>query len=170
MNVDYAAVLERFGPALRRVAESYERDGALQDDLFQEICLAVWRALPSFRGEASLKTFLFRVAHNRGATHSLRESRRPVALEEPERIEDCTPNPEAAATERQRRAALVGALHQLSLASRQVMTLRLEGLSYAEIAQIVGASENAVTVRASRARSQLRRLLCGGETDERDRP
>src|SRR5258707_11770601 len=54
------------GPALTRLAASYTNTPSDRDDLVQEIALAIWRALPRFRGECSERTFLFRIAHNRG--------------------------------------------------------------------------------------------------------
>ena len=50
------------GPALLRLAASYTRNQSDRDDLFQEISLAIWKALPSFRGNSSERTFMFRIA------------------------------------------------------------------------------------------------------------
>jgi RNA polymerase sigma factor (sigma-70 family) len=71
------------GPALTRLAASYTNTSSDRDDLLQEIAIAVWKALPQFRGECSDRTFLFRVAHNRGVAFLLRNrSRMSGALEE----------------------------------------------------------------------------------------
>ena len=59
-------LLLAYGPSLARLAASYARGASEHDDLFQEIALAIWRALPSFRGDCSERTFVFRIAHNRG--------------------------------------------------------------------------------------------------------
>lgn len=155
----FQRVISEFGPALRRVAASYEADPSLREDLFQEICLALWKALPSFRGEASLKTFIYRIAHNRGLSHGWREARRPTELEEPERVLDDRPSPERSAHASQRRRRLLAAIRRLPLSAREVLTLRLEGLSFQEIAEVTGLTENNATVRASRARQQLKKLL-----------
>ena len=53
------------GESLLRVAKVYAAAGAMREDLEQEIALGVWEALPGWEQSASLKTFLFRVAHNR---------------------------------------------------------------------------------------------------------
>jgi RNA polymerase sigma factor (sigma-70 family) len=60
----FNALLATHGPSLARLAGSYARDPTEREDLFQEIAIAVWRALPRFRGECSERTFLFRIAHN----------------------------------------------------------------------------------------------------------
>jgi RNA polymerase sigma-70 factor (ECF subfamily) len=152
-------LLGEYGPALRRVAATYEADPSLREDLFQEICLAIWKALPSFRGDASPRTFVFRIAHNRGLSHGWREGRLPGELDEPEAVVDSSLSPEAEAERAQRRARLLAGVRQLPIGSRQVLTLRLEGLSFREIAEITGHTENSVTVRASRARKALKKIL-----------
>jgi RNA polymerase sigma factor (sigma-70 family) len=62
-------LLARDGPALMRLAAAYTRTASDRDDLFQEIALAIWQALPGFRGESSERTFLFRIAHNRSVAY-----------------------------------------------------------------------------------------------------
>lgn len=156
----YERVLREQGPALRRLAASYERDPSQSEDLFQEICLALWQALPRFRGDASERTFVFRVAHNRGITHRFRKRRPPVAdLREAEEVPapGRTPHEEVHQGERQRR--LAEAIRALPLGYHQVLTLALEGLPAREIGEVLGLTENNVAVRLSRARAALRQRL-----------
>lgn len=63
--MDFEECLRVHGPALWRVIATYAPTGAERDDLAQEVLLAVWKALPRFRGESSAKTFVLRIAHNR---------------------------------------------------------------------------------------------------------
>src|SRR2546427_10516711 len=76
---DAAAAVERvirdWGDMLARVAWGYVDSASDHDDLMQEILLALWRALPRFRGESSERTFALRVAHNRGITFAVRRRR-----------------------------------------------------------------------------------------------
>src|SRR5260370_36043942 len=69
------------GLALTRLAASYTNTPSDRDDLLQEIAMALWQALPGFRGECSERTFLFRIAHNRAIAHLARSRSRPVAGE-----------------------------------------------------------------------------------------
>ena len=62
-------------PLIRRIARSYESNTARADELVQDIHLALWQALPRFRGEASVRTFVARIAHNRAISHVAREAR-----------------------------------------------------------------------------------------------
>src|SRR5688572_19494264 len=74
--VDQAALYERvsadFGPALARLARAHELDTSLQQDLLQEIHIAIWRSLPAFGGRCALKTWIYRVAHNATKLHRIR--------------------------------------------------------------------------------------------------
>src|SRR4026209_1128954 len=79
-------IIATFGPALARLAASYEADTALQEDLLQEIMLAGHRALPSLKDQDRIAPFVFRIAHNRSVTHVIRQSarRRLPVLTEPQ--------------------------------------------------------------------------------------
>ena len=68
-------VIRAHGDVLERVAWGYVDNASDRDDLMQEILMALWRALPRFRGEASLRTFVLQVAHNRAITFATRRRR-----------------------------------------------------------------------------------------------
>jgi RNA polymerase sigma factor (sigma-70 family) len=162
MSSDDAAferVLAEFGPALRRVAASYEPRAAGRDDLFQEIALALWRALPRFRGECSMRTFVFRIAHNRALTHVWRRGARTLDVSEAENVRDPAESPESQTARRQQRERLDDAIRRLPVVHRQVLMLALEDLTHAEIGGVLGIRENAVAVRLTRARQALRETL-----------
>src|SRR5262245_44890861 len=72
---DFLALHGRHAPALGRLARHYEADPEARRDLEQEILAALWRALPSFRGECAERTWVYRVAHNVAATHVARAIR-----------------------------------------------------------------------------------------------
>lgn len=151
-------LLAENGPALTRMAGSYTNTAADRDDLVQEIALAIWRALPHFRGECSERTFLFRVAHNRAVTYVLRRPKPGAAVDAIE-VADSAPNPEAGLVRDQQGERLRRAVHSLPLLYRQVVMLLLEGTDYAEMAQILGISESNVGARLTRARQMLRELM-----------
>lgn len=160
-TTDIEAVLREHGPMLARIAGSYESEPARRDDLLQEISVAVWRALPSWRGDASLRTFAARVAHNRAIDHLAREKRaRGDELQDDHEDPDASPVQHAVA--HQRRQGLLAAVRDLPLGQRQVVVLALEGFSQREIGQALALEENTVTQRLSRARRQLQSVL-GGE-------
>jgi RNA polymerase sigma factor (sigma-70 family) len=152
-------LLTQNGPALLRLAASYTNTSSDRDDLFQDIAIALWKALPRFRGECSERTFLFRVAHNRAIDY-LRRHRAPTSPIDPDApIRDARPSPEAGLAHEQQGERLRQAIHRLPLPYRQVVTLTLEEMSYSEIAAIPGVTETNVGVRLNRARQLLRQLL-----------
>ena len=130
--------------------------------LLQEIVVAVWRALPRFRGACSERTFVFRIAHNRGITHITRHRLPTTALTSDLELADAKPSPEQTLAAQQQQRRLRAAVQRLSLGHRQVVTLVLEGMTYGEIADVLGITESNVGARLTRAR-QLLRSLCKEE-------
>jgi RNA polymerase sigma factor (sigma-70 family) len=151
-------ILRTYGPALNRLAASYTRASGEREDLLQEIVFAIWRALPRFRGEASERTFLFRIAHNRALTH-LAQRRPPTIAADEVEVEDAGPDPERAFSAQEEGERLLDAIRQLPIGYAQVITLTLEGMSYAEVADVLGISEANVGARLTRSRDMLRKLL-----------
>jgi RNA polymerase sigma factor (sigma-70 family) len=153
------ALMAEFGPLVARICASYERDRDLCRDLSQEIWFAIWRALPAFRAEASLKTFVTRIAQFRAISHATQHARRPAG--EPLSVEliDREPPPETVAIASAERGSLLAAVQRLPLHYRQPVVLMLEDFSPAEIAALLGLSANVVGVRLNRARGLLRELM-----------
>lgn len=155
----FDTLLAAYGPALGRLASSYARTASEREDLLQEIALAIWGALPRFRGECSERTFLFRIAHNRAIAHVSRRRLPTVESDVELEIQAATPDPERALSTEQQGKRLLTAIHRLPVGYAQAVTLMLEGLSYEEIADVLGTSESNVGARLTRARTMLRRLL-----------
>lgn len=149
--------------AIRRLIASYERDPSRRQDLVQDIWLAVWQALPRFRDDCSERTFVFRIAHNRAVSHIDHwQRRRTDPLDDDAPVAATGPDPEHSLSQQERRERVQAAVQELPLGLRQVVVLTLEGLSNAEVADVVGISENNVAVRMTRARAELTRLLGAG--------
>lgn len=157
-------LLQEHDRALQRLVIGYERDPARRQDLVQDIWLAVWQALPRFRHDCSERTFVFRIAHNRAVSHIEHWQRRRTApLDDDAPVAAAGLDPEHSLSQQQRRERLQAAVQELPLGLRQVVVLTLEGLTNAEVADIVGISDNNVAVRMTRARAELTRLLGAGE-------
>jgi len=148
-----------YGPLISRIAMSYEADPSLREDLMQQIFLAVWQALPTFRADSSLKTFIARVAQNRSISFVTKQARQGPVTEISERIEADAPSPEDSAIEASERRQLLDATRRLPLPQRQVIILVLEGFSYAEISDMLEIAPNALALRLSRAKTALRSML-----------
>lgn len=147
---------------IERIAGAYERRPALVAELVQEIALALWRALPRFRGDASERTFIARVAHNVGVSHVRKAVARPAAASMDDAqilVADERPQPDELTDDAQRRALLQDAVRALPLSLRAVMTLHLEGFSNTDIAQTLSLGAGNVGVRLSRGKTQLKKHL-----------
>ncbi len=145
----FVALMEAYAGPVRRLCSAYAFCRPDREDLFQEIFLAVWRALPAFRGDASERTWLYRIAHNVALTWQTRDRRRhshEVPFEE-----DVQPS----ATMDLRRLALKRAIAAMGPGDRTLTLLWLEGLSAAEIEEVTGVRAATVAVRLSRLRRQL---------------
>ena len=162
-DADFERIVRTYGDSLSRLAWGYAELGADHDDLLQDVLVARWRALPTFRGESSERTFVFRVAHNRGLSFAARRRRHEPLLDGVD-LADPRPGPDVELDRAQRRDRLVAAVRQLPEAQRQAVMLHLEGFSAREIAALQGTTENNVAVRLTRARQALRALL-GGEDE-----
>lgn len=156
-------VEKEFGPLIRRIAVSYEADSGSAEELVQDIHFALWLALPSFRGQSSLRTFVARIATNRAISHVRRSVRSPLSVELSEDLPAGELTPEHQAIAEDQQARLIASVQALPLSLRQVALLTLEGLALAEISDVLGISANAVAIRLSRARDVLRRNLGDGK-------
>jgi RNA polymerase sigma-70 factor (ECF subfamily) len=164
----YLAAVAEFGPALDRLARGYEADADLRRDLRQEIHTALWRSLPKFAGRCSLRTWVYRVAHNTAASHALKQRPRHafVGLEElGEASSD--DDPERDVVERDARQRLLKLVQALKPADRQLTLLYLEGLDIASIGDITGLSANAVAIKIHRIKAVLARRFQQGGDDAR---
>ena len=154
----YQEAAETYGPALERLARAYEADPEARRDLLQDIHVALWRSLAGFNGLCSLRTWVYRVAHNVAATHVMRQRRAKsamlVGLEEMEN----TPDPKAGAAEADQRQVLERLwklIQRLKPLERQVMLSYLEGLDAAAIAEVTGISAANVATKVHR----IKRIL-----------
>ena len=155
----FEQIVGDYGPLISRIAMSYEADPGLREDLVQQILLAVWQALPSYRADASLKTFIARIAQNRAISFVTKQVRLPPTAEMPELLESDDPDPEQSAIEASERKRLLEATRRLPLPQREVIILVLEGFSYAEIADMLNIAPNALALRFSRAKAALKKML-----------
>lgn len=156
----FEQVFREYGALLSRVASSYEANEALQQELLQEIAVAVWQAMSRFKGNSSVKTYVLKVAHNRAVSHVASQVRHPRTEEY---VEENSPasegqwSPETSVEQQKSLERLLSAVRELPLPGRQVLTLSLEGLSYDEIAEVCGLTTNHVGVLLKRAKTAINR-------------
>ena len=151
--------LREHAAILHHVANGFAT-GADRHDLMQELMLAVWRAVPAFRAASTPSTFIFRVTHNAALTwkRAERSYRRRI-----DSFQELVPSP--AFEESSGEPAtdtlelLYGAIRSLDPLDRSLVLLQLDGVSYAQIAEIHGLSESNVGVRLNRLKHKLTATL-----------
>jgi RNA polymerase sigma-70 factor (ECF subfamily) len=144
---------------ITRIAYSYEADAALRRELVQDILLAIWLALPSFRGEASIKTFAASIAQKRCISYVAKRAREPRQVELSNDLASGAPPPDEIALRNDQKKHLVESIQQLPIPQREAIVLTLEGFSYTEMATILGVSQNAVMLRCQRAKATLKSIM-----------
>lgn len=156
----FAELAARYQAPLFRYLRLAVSDISQAEDLLQETLLAAWRQAAQFRGEASVKTWLYVIARNL-AFHARRRTVLRAETELPE--EDLgiaagwgSASPEAAVLLAQRRHCLRAALDSLPESDREILVLRdMEGIDGEETARILGVSLPAMKTRLHRARLRL---------------
>ena len=151
--------MDLYAPALRRFCAAHCAHPGDRQDLFQEIAIALWKALPQFRGDASERTWLYRIAQNVAFSDAARY-RRKRGREVP--IETI---PVRGCPEDERRHDLLDAIRRLEPVERQLACLYLEGLTAREIGDVLGITESNAAVRLTRLRQQLTRMLNPAEVE-----
>jgi RNA polymerase sigma-70 factor, ECF subfamily len=151
-------LMSEFGPMVKRMSATYERDQSRSVDLYQEIWIAVWDSIPKFNHRCSWKTWIYRIAHNTAVRHICRESKGHRLLSLEEVVDHPDPSSNHDRFEHKEVLENVGQIiSQLKPIDRQLFLLYLEGLSQEEISEITGLSLTNISTKISR----LKKIIIG---------
>jgi len=167
-DTQYRLAANEFGGAIGRLAYAYERDADKRKDLVQDIHFELWRSFKIFDGRSSVRTWVYRIAHNTGASHILKNKRLSkntyLNLDDIGDVADRTDYVDA--FERiDQIDQLMALIELLNPADRQIITLYLEGLHGAAIGDIAGISAGAVATKIHRIKYKLSDLFHKGDKD-----
>jgi RNA polymerase sigma factor (sigma-70 family) len=140
---------------IHKVCRLYRESKEDREDLFQEITYQLWKAFPGFKGAAKLSTWMYRIALNT-AIASFRKKR--PRLEYPQIMPDVleeVPDEDLASRQDQ----LLTAVKKLDDHEKALIALYLEELSYREIAEVIGITENNVGVKLNRIKNKIQKLI-----------
>ena len=151
-NDRFAAWICDHAGVLNKVARAYSFHPAEQQDLLQEMQVAVWHSVPGFRAGSKVSSYIYRIALNRAISWVRRESayRRKLDL-----IESAPETAPGADTPDPRMELVYAEIRQLSKAERALILMQLDGFSYEEIGQALGLSTTNVGARLTRIRRKL---------------
>lgn len=155
---NFVQLVKQHQGLIHKVSLMYETDPEARNDLFQEIVLQLWKSFPSFRGEAKITTWMYRIALNT-AISGLRRKKRKLPTEDiHDRHLNISENHETDHHEEDL-LHLQRAIRQLSEIDRAMILMALEEVPYDEIAETMGITQNNVRVRMNRIRERLRKLM-----------
>lgn len=169
----YEALVTRFQQPVYNLVSRLLNDPSDACDVVQEVFLKVFRKIGAFRGDSSLKTWIYRIAVNEAYNYQRwfsRHRRQEVGLEAEEEgslsyfqtLSDPGRSPFEAASETERHQLLEQALERLNPGFRTAVVLRdIEELSYEEIAEVLQVALGTVKSRILRGREALRKDLAG---------
>jgi RNA polymerase sigma-70 factor, ECF subfamily len=152
----YQEAAGSYGAALERLGRGYEADPNRRRDLLQEIHLALWQSFAGFDGRCSLRTWVYRVAHNVATSHVIRDhrvnSRTIVGIDALETL----PAENDGEREMDRRHTLdklLALIQHLKPLDRQIILSYLEDMDAASIAEITGISPRNVATKIHRIKN-----------------
>jgi RNA polymerase sigma-70 factor, ECF subfamily len=152
----FAAVIRHYDPGLRALSFRLLGDRDLMDDVLQEAYVKAFKALPRFRRQAKLGTWLYRIAYN-ACLDELRRTRRADELPLDERVPSRTADPGELVAGRGDLTRALAALPPEDRAA--VLLVDAQGFDYRETARVLGIPEGTVASRLNRARASLRTAL-----------
>src|SRR5215813_14229241 len=170
----YDELVRTYSASIFPVAYRMMGDTAEASDIVQDIFLKVFRNIAGFKGEAALKTWIFKIAfseilnrlrwwkrRHRFATSSLDDQPNGNGVRAAAHsVASPTPTPEEVLQSKEEESAIQQALSRLSRDHRSIIVLRdIEGFSYTEIADVLGVSIGTVKSRLARARGDLKKSL-----------
>jgi RNA polymerase sigma-70 factor (ECF subfamily) len=161
----YEQAADSFGSSLDRLARAYELDPEMRRDLLQEIHLQLWRSFAYFDQRCSLRTWVYRVAHNVATGHVIRQRRireRLVSIETIEAMPDSSDQGELAATQTEALDRLSRLIQRLKPLDRQIIVSWLEGMDAASIGELTGLSAANIAMKVHRIKNILRRWFGEG--------
>lgn len=142
---------------LRKLCRVYAADAEGEKDLYQDILVQLWRALPSFEGSSQPGTWLYRVALNTALGQKRqRVARESATIDESNPIwRNPIPAPDESLESGQRLRRLYAAIGRLDDVDKALVMMHLDEKSYREIAEVLGITESYVGVKLHRIRKQM---------------
>jgi len=155
---DFVKLINQNQGLIHKVCLMYERNDEDRKDLFQEIVLQLWRSFHTYKGQAKITTWMYRVALN-AAISSFRKTSRIPELTDINNLQFQIADDIESATRREQFQMLENAIKQLNEIEKAMMMLYLDDIPYEEIAETLGISQNNVRVKMNRIREKLKTIL-----------
>lgn len=153
LEQEFTKMVKEYRKTIFTVCYFFSDNPTEVDDLFQEVLINLWKSYPRFRGESSIKTWIWRVSMN--TCCSVERGKKRVLPTVPILERDILPESDEPGRQIK---MLYERINKLELFDRAIILLWLESMSYDEIAAIVGLTTSAVTTRLFRIKEQLKSM------------
>ena len=147
-------MVKEYRKTIYTVCYFFSKDTEEVNDLYQEILINLWRGFPNYRGESSLKTWIWRVSLNTCSNQERKKKSRIQTV--PLSIDIDLYNDEDAGSRQIQ--MLYDRINRLDVFDRAIILLWLENMTYQDIADVVGISVSNVTTRLFRIKEQLKTM------------
>lgn len=151
----FLVLIQEHQGIIHKICRLYRDSKEDREDLFQEITYQLWKSFPSFKREAKVSTWMYRIALNT-AIASFRKKRLDVEYHQ---VLPDLPDDEVDEEYAIRQESLFATLKQLNESERAIVALYLDDLSYRQIAEIIGINENNVGIKLNRIKLKIQKLL-----------
>ncbi|WP_420575631.1 RNA polymerase sigma factor [Ekhidna sp.] len=145
--------LDGYRALLFKVIRAYAFNTEDQNDLFQDVCLQVYRSIPNFKAESAVSTWLYRIALNTAIKWSTKEKKHSDGHQGVEIMNNILKSTEEPKDERIE--WLYDQIKQFNEIDRSLSLLLLDGYSYKEMSRMMGISESNIGVKIHRIKKQL---------------
>lgn len=160
---DFGELIQIHQGIIHKITRIYSGTNIEREDLFQEICLQLWKSYPNFRKESAFSTWLYRVALNT-AISTIRKNNHSIQAEPLEYFDQpATERPENS----EHAEILYRAIYQLSNIDKAIILLWLEEKDYQEIAKIIGISKSNISVKLVRIKRKLEKMIIQTQKQEK---
>ena len=154
IELQFTRMVKEYRKTIYTVCYFFSKDTEEVNDLYQEILINLWKGFPNYRGESSLKTWIWRVSLN---TCSNQERKKKSRIQTVSLSIDIDLYNDDDAGSRQIQM-LYDRINQLDVFDRAIILLWLENMTYQDIADVVGISVSNVTTRLFRIKEQLKTM------------
>lgn len=159
-KVDFDRLVEENGGTIYRLCKAYVGDTDDLPDVYQETLINIWKALPKFRGDSKVTTWIYRITVNTAISH--RRKQKPSINGNSDVLDQMEYDNSDTIFKQEKELQynkLLKTIEQLKPEHRMIIGLYLEDLSYKEIAEVIGKDTNYVGVNIGRIKQRLTKMV-----------
>ncbi len=145
---------------IRSICYKYNNERYSHDDMFQEMCIRIWKAYPNFNGKCKFSTYAYKIADN-AAVDFVRKAnkQRQIKYEKLDKINFKVANEEYCSIKEDNVESLYQAIEKLNQRDKNLILNLISGKSYSEISNIMGLKNKNINVMIYRAKQKLKEVL-----------